>query len=209
MRDRALAAAFGDLFAGIYPKHTKIPFQVNDLDLATNLGYLCGMEGGWRGALDDAPALSLVEAVTEDNIEEVRALFLEYARSLGFDLRFQMFDRELAGLPGDYRRPDGLLLLALVDGAAAGCAAMRKIGEGICEMKRMYVRPRFRGRGVGRVMAMRIIDAGRQAGYERMRLDTIETMGAAIALYESIGFSDIQPYRYNPVPGARYMELAL
>jgi ribosomal protein S18 acetylase RimI-like enzyme len=115
----------------------------------------------------------------------------------------------VALLPGDYQAPDGCLLLALWDGETAGCSALRKIENGICEMKRMYVRPRYRGKGIGREMAVRLLELARLTGYERMRLDTIDTMTEATALYGSLGFTEIKPYRYNPIKGAKYMEIVL
>ncbi len=151
----------------------------------------------------------MIQAVSEESLQKVRALFKEYADSLGFDLGFQDYGRELASLPGDYAPPEGYLMLALWDGEAAGCAALRMIEDGICEMKRMYVRPRYRGKGIGRAMAGRLMELARQAGYKRMRLDTIDTMTEAIALYQSIGFEEIEPYRYNPIKGAKYMEIIL
>lgn len=155
-------------------------------------------------------ALSIVQAGTPEQIEQVRALFLEYAQSLGFSLCFQSFDKELAGLPGDYAPPSGRLLLALRDGRPAGCVALHKLEDGICEMKRLYLRPALRGSGAGRLLAERIIVEARSIGYRRMRLDTVAgTMDAAIALYRRLGFREIPPYRENPVPGALYMELSL
>ncbi|HEX7319867.1 MAG TPA: GNAT family N-acetyltransferase [bacterium] len=153
--------------------------------------------------------LKLIEATSQNHVQEIRGLFKEYTETLGFDLDFQDYAREFAGLPGEYQAPDGFLMLALWDNETAGCAAMRKIEDRICEMKRMYVRPKYRGKGIGREMAVRIIEIARSIGYARMRLDTIDTMTEAISLYESLGFKDIKPYRYNPVKGARYMEIAL
>jgi ribosomal protein S18 acetylase RimI-like enzyme len=141
--------------------------------------------------------------------EIVRALFLAYAQSLGFELCFQNFSAELAGLPGAYAPPDGRLFLAWVDGRPAGCVALRKLADAVCEMKRMYVQPDFRGFGLGRLLAQHVIQAGREAGYRLMRLDTIQTMQAAIALYRSLGFRTIPPYYANPIEGAQYMELTL
>lgn len=140
----------------------------------------------------------------------MRSLFVEYAQSLGFSLCFQGFDKELAELPGMYAPPEGLLLLAKIGGESAGCAGLHKLEPGICEMKRLYVRPQFRGTGLGRLLAGRLLNEARAMGYRKMRLDTIAgKMDPAIALYRRLGFIEIQPYRANPIPGALYMELEL
>ncbi len=144
-----------------------------------------------------------------EEIGMIRELFEEYERSLGFDLCFQNFPRELAHLPGAYSPPGGWLLLATSRGRPVGCAGIRKIGDGICELKRMYVRPDFRGQKLGRRLALLLIDKAREIGYKSMRLDTIATMAEAIGLYQSLGFRDIEPYYNNPVPGARFMQLEL
>ena len=140
---------------------------------------------------------------------DVRALFREYASSLDVDLRFQGFEEELRGLPGRYERPSGRLYLARVDGEAAGCVALRGLEGGRCEMKRLYVRPRFRSLGLGRALAEKLIGDARAMGCREMVLDTLRQMGGAQALYERLGFSDIPPYYPNPLPGARYMGLKL
>jgi len=139
----------------------------------------------------------------------VKKLFKEYAGSLDFDLGFQNFDEELANLPGEYVPPTGCLLLATYQDKAAGCVALRRIDEGACEMKRLYVQPKFRRRGIGRALAEAIIERAKKAGYKRMRLDTAPTMDAAKDLYESMGFKEIDAYRYNPLKGAVFMELTL
>lgn len=154
--------------------------------------------------------LSIFEAESSIRIAQARELFLEYAQSLGFSLCFQNFDQELAGLPGDYARPQGRLLLAEYEGKIAACVALHKLDSTICEMKRLYLRPAFRGKGLGRVLAERIIAEARQIGYQRMRLDTVEpVMKDAVAMYRKLGFKEIAPYRENPIVGAMYMELEL
>jgi GNAT superfamily N-acetyltransferase len=155
-------------------------------------------------------AFSLSQPESPAQIAQARELFLEYAQSLGFSLCFQNFDKELATLPGDYAPPEGRLLLAEYEGQLAGCVALHKLEAQICEMKRLYLRPQFRGKGLGRVLADRIIAEARQIGYRRMRLDTVEpVMKDAVAMYRRIGFHEIAPYRANPNPGTLYMELEL
>jgi len=153
--------------------------------------------------------ITIVPARTPTQQRDVRALFLEYATSLGFDLRFQDFDREVAHLPGEYAPPRGLLLLIEADGQPAGCVALRPIDELTCEMKRLYVRPAYRGRGFGRLLCDALIAQAQAIGYTRMKLDTVPQMGAAIELYRALGFTPTEPYRYNPLPGAMFMELVL
>jgi putative acetyltransferase len=153
---------------------------------------------------------SFVRAETPFQISQAHELFLEYAQSLGFSLCFQNFDKELAILPGDYAPPQGRLLLAEYDGQLAGCVALHKLDPGICEMKRLYLRPQFRGQGLGRALADRIVAEARLIGYSHMRLDTVEpVMKDAVAMYRKIGFREIAPYCANPIAGALYMELHL
>ncbi|MDI6740413.1 MAG: GNAT family N-acetyltransferase [Candidatus Edwardsbacteria bacterium] len=128
---------------------------------------------------------------------------------LGFGLDFQHFENALENFPGDYSEPDGCILLVRVNGEPAGCVALRKFDDGICEMKRMYVRPNYRGQGMGRTLAKKIIEQAKAKGYSKMRLDTASTMEEAVKLYGSMGFKEIEPYRYNPLKNAKYFELDL
>jgi GNAT superfamily N-acetyltransferase len=150
-----------------------------------------------------SPSLVLVEAASDLN--EVRALFREYAASLSFALDFQDFDHELAALPGSYAPPRGALLLA----RNGGCVGLRPLDETTCEMKRLYVRPAARGTGLGLRLAEAAVAEGRRLGYARLRLDTVPGMETAQRLYHELGFREIDPYRANPVPGARFLELEL
>jgi GNAT superfamily N-acetyltransferase len=151
----------------------------------------------------------VTQAETPPQIAQARELFLEYAQSLGFSLCFQNFDQELAGLPGDYAPPAGRLLLAAYEGKhLAGCVALHMLEPGVCEMKRLYLRPQFRGKGLGRALAERIVAEARTIGYQRMRLDTVgPVMKDAVAMYRKLGFKEIAPYRPNPMAGTLYMEL--
>ena len=153
--------------------------------------------------------LQILEAHAQNYLAQVRSLFEEYASSLGISLDFQDFGTELASLPGEYASPEGRLLVALWEGQVAGCVGLRKISNGICEMKRLYVRPDFRGRKVGSALAEEVIRHAREIGYARMRLDTLPSMTEARALYASLGFHEIPPYRYNPIEGTSFMELTL
>ena len=158
------------------------------------------------------PTLTCRHAASPADLDAARALFREYAASLPFPLDFQGFEDELAGLPGEYAGPAGAILLAEEEdtGRIAGCVALRPLEEpGVCEMKRMYVRPEFRGRHVGRALGERILAEARARGYRAMRLDTIDTMTPAIALYRELGFAPIAAYRFNPIPGARFFEAEL
>src|SRR6266478_5314733 len=142
--------------------------------------------------------LRVFQAETQPQIVQTRDLFLEYAQSLGFSLCFQNFDKELADLPGDYAPPEGRLLLAEYEGQLAGCVALHKLEPDICEMKRLYLRPQFRGKGLGRILAERIMTEARQIGYSLMRLDTVEpVMKDAVVMYRKLGFKEIAPYREN------------
>jgi putative acetyltransferase len=152
--------------------------------------------------------LKQVESVEE--IEQTRELFHEYVTWLGVNLCFQNYDKEVAELPGEYVPPTGRLYLAIEDDQTAGCIALRKLADGICEMKRLYLRPQFRGRQLGRTLVDRVIEDARQIGYSRMRLDTLPgKMDAAIAMYRSLGFTDIERYYDNPYETAVFMELDL
>ena len=153
--------------------------------------------------------LSILDASSGERLAEVRQLFEEYAASVGVDLCFQGFAQELATLPGRYEPPRGRLLLARWNLEAAGCVALQPLQNGICEMKRLYVRPDYRRYGVGRALAEHVIGQAGAAGYSSMRLDSLPSMGPAIQLYRRLGFRDIAPYRPNPVPGAVFLELPL
>jgi carbonic anhydrase len=158
----------------------------------------------------DRNELSLTQAESSADIDEARALFKEYEASLGISLCFQSFDQELANLPGDYSPPSGRLLLARIGAKVAGCIALRRINGDTCEMKRLYLRPEFRGTGLGGKMVEAILSEARQIGYSKMRLDTLPgRMDNAIKLYRSIGFKEIPAYYDTPLSDTLYMELDL
>ncbi|MBI3724003.1 GNAT family N-acetyltransferase [bacterium] len=169
----------------------------------------CGRGGAVESAAKGDRAIEIVPAVTPELVESARVLFREYQASLGIDLCFQGFERELAALPGAYAPPAGRLLLAIEESEVAACIALRPLGAGVCEMKRLYVRPRFRGRGLGRALAARILAEARAIGYGSMRLDTLPSMKEAISLYRELGFVEIAPYCENPVEGALFLEARL
>lgn len=158
----------------------------------------------------DSHLMHLIQAETPEQVEQARGLYKEYEAWLKLDLCFQNFEKELAELPGAYAPPSGRLLLGFEDGKLAGCVALRKLADDVCEMKRLFVRPDFQGRGLGRQLIDSILNEARAIGYRKMRLDTLPAqMGKAIALYGSLGFKEIDPYYNNPVPGALFMELLL
>ena len=161
----------------------------------------------------DTPDITLVSPGNALQFDRARELFREYAASLPIDLGFQNFEAELATLPGDYAAPRGLLLLAQVDGELAACGALRPLEDvdyaNACEMKRLYVRAAFRRFGLGRVLAQALLDEARRIGYSAMLLDTLDEMEAARGLYASLGFEDIPPYYFNPIPGAHYLKANL
>ena len=160
-------------------------------------------------AIRHSSGFAIGEALAPADVEACRELFVEYQQALGVSLCFQDFDRELATLPGAYARPRGRLLLARVAGVPAACAALRPLGDRDGEMKRLYVRARFRGMGLGRALAEIVIDEARAMGYESVKLDTLPQMAEAQALYSALGFRDIAPYNDNPVEGTRFLGLAL
>ena len=160
-----------------------------------------------------APEITLLPVEATESVEPAREILREYAASLNVDLCFQDFEGELAALPGEYAAPAGQLLLAFVDGALAGCGGFRALADcdyaNACEMKRLFVRPAFRRFGLGRLLAEALLDGARRAGYSAMLLDTLDEMESARELYASLGFVEIAPYYFNPIPGAHYLKAAL
>ena len=163
--------------------------------------------------MSDSPVIEMFTPATPGLLEATRQILREYAAQLGVDLCFQNFDAELADLPGEYAVPRGALLLATVDGDVAACGALRPLTDvdypNACEMKRLYVRPAFRRFGIGRLLAQALMDRGLQAGYSTLLLDTLDDMEAARGLYASLGFEEIAPYYFNPIPGAHYLKASL
>jgi len=154
-------------------------------------------------------AFRIVEARWPDDRATVLSLFREYVTSLAEDISFQNVDDELAALPGKYARPGGVVLIAWDGAEAAGAVAYRMFEPGVCEMKRLYIRPAFRGRGLGRELAEELIEDARAHGYRTMLLDTLASMASARALYRDLGFAPVEPYYENPLPGVAYMALDL
>ena len=159
------------------------------------------------------PDIQLITPESPEDWQETRLVLRDYAASLDVDLGFQGFEDELAGLPGVYAQPSGLMLLAIVDGAIAGSGAFRPLPDAdypnACEMKRLFVRPAFRRFGLGRILAQALMDRATEAGYSSMLLDTLDDMEAARGLYESLGFVEVPPFYFNPIPGAHYLKAEL
>jgi len=153
--------------------------------------------------------IKIVEANTKEFIENAKELIREYAQSLEFDLGFQDFDKEMENFPEQYTLPQGCLYVAMDENQPIGCVAIRDLGQGICEMKRLYVKPYFRGLKAGKLLAEVVIKAARNMGYDYMRLDTVPSMKHANILYNNLGFKQIAPYRFNPIEGATFFELSL
>ena len=153
--------------------------------------------------------IDIIHAKTEAHFDEARILFREYEKELGVDLCFQSFEEELSGLPGKYQLPDGALLLGMVNNRAAGCVAMRKLNSSVCEMKRLFVRPRYREQGLGRLLSEKIIRQAQHCGYQFMNLDTLARLKEALTLYSLLGFTKTDPYYHNPLDGVVYLRLDL
>jgi putative acetyltransferase len=187
--------------------HTDLFCIPGELPECRPLFVFCGLQCAYK----QGPMLSIIQAETEEQLATVRELMLEYAAWLEFELCFQGFEEELRTLPGKYALPDGRLLLAMWSGETAGIGALRPLKEaGVCEMKRLYVRPRFRGHSIGLSLAQRLIRDAAEIGYERMRLDTVPgKMDSAIAMYRRLGFEPIEPYYGTPISQTLFMELTL
>jgi GNAT superfamily N-acetyltransferase len=154
-------------------------------------------------------SVRIEDAHAGPRLDEARRLILEFVEWLGVDMGYQDFAAEMAALPGKYQPPQGALRVALVDGRAVGVGGLRPLEEGIAELKRVFVSPQAQGRGAGTRLVEALLDDARRLGYRRVRLDTLDRLRAANALYERLGFVDIPPYCENPYAGARFMELAL
>ena len=159
--------------------------------------------------MDQSASMELLVPWSHEELEEVKNLFLQYEKSIGINLCFQGFQEEMATLPGKYQEPQGVLILLNIKGEAAGCCALRPLDDRICELKRLYVKEEHRRRGLSKILMERILKEAKEKGYERIRLDTLETMKPAIQLYRSYGFQEISPYIYNPLPEALYFEKIL
>ncbi|MFX0000370.1 MAG: GNAT family N-acetyltransferase [Candidatus Hodarchaeota archaeon] len=153
--------------------------------------------------------LEIKQAFSEESYKLIKEIFIEYANYLAIDLDFQNFDEELKNIQGNYSPPEGCILLAYFEGKIAGCVAVRKLQDDICEMKRLYVRPNYQNKTIGKELSKAIIQKAKEIGYKYMRLDTLPFMKAALKIYASLGFKEIAPYRYNPIEGAKYFELKL
>jgi len=167
------------------------------------------MTGNLTNTRKPVGPLHIMPVISKEQIARVHRLFSQYADSLSFDLEFQGFRRELASLPGDYGPPGGCILLARCGNNFVGCVALRPLADDVCEMKRLYVLPEYRGKGIGRALANALIEKARQIGYKKMRLDTVASMKKANALYAWLGFYQIDAYRHNPLDEACYLELEL
>lgn len=153
--------------------------------------------------------MEIIKATTAEELDAVRELFTEYQKFLGFSLCFQGFDDELAKLPYKYAEPEGTILLAKVDEEFAGVVALWKLEEGVCEMKRLYVKPKFQGLGLGKKLAVSIIEEAKKKGYSKMKLDTVKRLETAISMYKTLGFIETKPYNYNPEDDVKYYEMPL
>jgi len=187
-----------------------LSFLKPDGSLVHTLGNLEGQRRKLAAlGLDLRAELRIEAAASPSELDAIRELFREYQRGLGIDLCFQSFEQELAGLPGKYAQPRGALLLARIEAHLLGCVALRPLEARVCEMKRLFLRPAWRGYGLGRRIAEAVLEEGRRAGYRAMRLDTLERLGEAVSLYRAMGFREAAPYCENPEPDALFLERAL